>query len=298
MEGNYGMSDTVDVQGQGKRPGLRITRAAISPGYLAAIGTPLLEGRQFTEHDNDASSPVVIINQTLTKFEFGNTSALGKRVDYFGVLEIVGVVKDAKYNTARDESMGMLYLPYRQRPQDLAYLCLVARIAGNPNAAIDRLRNELIRVDASLPVQKIDSVRDQLDAVLVQDRLITMLSGFFAGLALLLACLGVFGVVAYTVALRTGEIGVRMALGAARSKILEMFLKEVAGIAIGGIVLGLPGALAMKKVIASKLALPASSDVGPLAVTALILIAVTAVAAFLPIRRAAAIDPIVALRHE
>jgi len=175
---------------------------------------------------------------------------------------------------------------------------MVARIAGNPNAAIDRLRNELTRVDASLPVQKIDSVRNQLDAVLVQDRLITMLSSFFAGLALFLACLGVFGIVAYTVALRTGEIGVRMALGASRSKILRMFLKEVAGIAIGGILLGLPGALAMKKVIASKLAVAAPSDVGPLVLTAAILIAVTVVAAFLPIRRASTIDPIVALRHE
>jgi ABC-type antimicrobial peptide transport system permease subunit len=134
--------------------------------------------------------------------------------------------------------------------------------------------------------------------VLVQDRLITTLSSFFAGLALLLACLGVFGVVAYTVALRTSEIGIRTALGASRATILTMFLREVAGIAIGGILLGVPGALAMKRVIVSKLAAAAESDVGALAVTAAILIVVAAIAAFLPIRRATMIDPMVALRHE
>jgi predicted permease len=302
MEGNYGMSEAIDVQGQEPKPGLKITRAVVTPGYLAAIGTPLLEGRYFTDHDTDTSPPVVIVNQTLARFEFGTAGAVGKHIGYLGdkgtPREIVGVVKDAKYNTARDENMGMLYLSYRQRPGDLASMCLVARIAGDPAAAIGRLRAELARVDANLPVLKIDTVQDQLNAVLVQDRLIATLSSFFAGLALLLACLGVFGVVAYTVALRTSEIGIRTALGASRATILKMFLKEVAAIAIGGILLGVPGALAMKRVIASKLTAPAATDVGPLAVTAAILIVVTAVAAYLPIRRATTIDPMVALRHE
>jgi predicted permease len=299
MEGNYGMSDAIDVQGQGPRQGLKVTRAVVTPGYLAAIGTLLLEGRYITDHDNDTSPPVVIINQTLAKFEFGSASAVGKHISYLGTpREIVGVVKDAKYNTARDENMGMLYLPYRQRPQDLASMCLVARVAGSPTAAIGRVRAELTNVDANLPVLKIDTVQDQLNAVLVQDRLITTLSSFFAGLALLLACLGVFGVVAYTVALRTSEIGIRMALGASRGTILKMFLKEVAGIAIGGILLGIPGALAMKRVIVSRLAAAAAGDVGALAVTAAILIVVAAVAAFLPIRRATKVDPLVALRYE
>jgi predicted permease len=300
MEGNYGMSDAyIGVPGQGRRPGLKITRAAVTPGYLAAIGTPLLEGRHITERDNDSSPPVVIINQTLARFEFGSATAVGKHVGILGTTrEIVGVVKDAKYNTARDENIGMVYLPYRQRPGDLASMCIVARVAGNPTAATGRLRAELTSVDANLPVLKIDSIRDQLDAVLVQDRLITMLSSFFAGLALLLACLGVFGVVAYTVALRTSEIGIRTALGASRATILTLFLREVAGIAVGGILLGVPGALAMKRVIASKLTAPAATDVGPLAVTAAILIVVTAVAAYLPIRRATTVDPMVALRHE
>jgi len=297
MEGNYGTSDAIDVPGQGARPGLKVTRAAISPGYLATIGTPLLEGRYFTERDNDTSLPVVIINQTLSRFEFGSASPLGKHIDT-PPREIVGVVKDAKYNTVRDEDLGMQYLPYRQRPQDLASLCLVARIAGSPAAAIDRLRAELTSVDANLPVLKIDSVRDQLNSLLVQDRLISTLSGFFAGLALLLACLGVFGIVAYTVALRTSEIGIRTALGASRGTILKMFLKEVAGIAINGILLGVPGALAMKRVIVSRLASAAVSDTNALAATAAILIVVTAVAASLPIRRATKIDPMVALRHE
>jgi predicted permease len=302
MEGNYGMSDVIDVQGQGRKPGLRITRAVVTSGYLAAIGTPLLAGRYLTERDNDTAPPVAIINQTLARFEFGNASAVGKHIGFLGdkgtPREIVGVVKDAKYNTVRDDNMGMLYLPYRQRPGDLASMCLVARIAGSRTAAIDRLRAELAGVDANLPVLRIDSIRDQLDAVLVQDRLIAMLSSFFAGLALLLACLGVFGVVAYTVALRTSEIGIRTALGASRATILTMFLREVAGIAMGGILLGTPGALAMKRVIAAKLASPAAADAGPLAATAAILIVVTGVAASLPIRRATTIDPMVALRHE
>ena len=300
MEGNYGMSEAyIDMPGQAPKPGLKITRAVVTPGYLTAIGTPLLEGRSFTDHDSDTSPPVVIVNQTLARFEFGSASAVGKHAAILGTMsEIVGVVKDAKYNTARDENMGMVYLPYRQRPRDLASMCLAARITGDPSAAIGRLRAELSSADARLPVLTINSVHDQLDAVLVQDRLITMLSGFFAGLALLMACLGVFGIVAYTVTLRTAEIGVRTALGASRGTILTMFLREVAVIAIGGILLGMPGALAMKRVIASKLTTPAAADAGPLLATAAILIVVTAIAAFLPIRRAMTIDPMVALRHE
>jgi predicted permease len=300
MEGNYGMSEAyIDMPGQAPKPGLKITRAVVTPGYLTAIGTPLLEGRSFTDHDSDTSPPVVIVNQTLARFEFGSASAVGKHAAILGTMsEIVGVVKDAKYNTARDENMGMVYLPYRQRPRDLASMCLAARITGDPTAAIGRLRAELSSADARLPILTIDSVHDQLDAVLVQDRLITMLSGFFAGLALLMACLGVFGIVAYTVTLRTAEIGIRTALGASRGAILTMFLREVAVIAIVGILLGIPGALAMKRVIASKLTTPAAADASPLLATAAILIVVTAIAAFLPIRRAMTIDPMVALRHE
>ena len=303
MEGNYGSSEAyIAAQGQAPKPGLKVTRAAISPGYLPALGTPLVEGRYFTERDNDTSSPVVIMNQTLARFEFGSASAVGKHIGALGEKgtprEVVGVVKDAKYNTARDEDLGMLYFPYRQRPGDLATLCVVIRVQGDPVQAIDRVRSELRRVDANLPIWKIDSIRQQLNAVLVQERVIATLSGFLAVFAMFLASLGVFGLVAYTVTLRTNEIGIRMALGASPGTIVSVFLKEVAAIATAGILFGVSGALTMKRVIASRLIAAAAGDSGALAITAAILIVVTAVAAFLPVRRATKVDPLVALRYE
>ncbi|HEX6465251.1 MAG TPA: FtsX-like permease family protein, partial [Vicinamibacterales bacterium] len=302
IEGNHGSSDGIDVRDQGPKPGLLVTRAAISSTYLAAVGTPLVAGRDFTEHDTETSAPVVIINQTLARFEFGEASAVGKHIGTLGdrgtPREIVGVVRDAKYNTVRDDRMGMLYLPYRQRPQDLGSMCVVARVVGDPRLAVERVRAELASIDANLPILKIDTVREQLNAVLVQERLVATLSSFFSSLALLLASLGIFGLVAYTVTLKTSEIGIRMALGAARRTIVSMFLRDVIVMASAGIILGVSGALAMNRVITSRLSTAATNDSRALVITAAILLVVTALAAFLPIRRATKVDPVVALRYD
>jgi predicted permease len=277
----------------------------VGPRFFETVGTPLLLGRDFTGRDTESAPHVAIVNETFARAYFGARNPLGQR---FGMRrdtgypwEIVGVVKDARYHTLRDRDRKMIYLPYGQDVTHLfGNMCLMVRSAGNtpgyaPGLAA-RIREELRGVDRNLPVLSMQTMAEQLDQSLTQERLIAALCGFFAALALLLACLGLFGVMSYTAARRTHEIGIRLALGATPGAVLAMVLREGLMRVAAGIAIGVPATLAATRLITSSLFGVGAADPPTLIAAAFLMVAVAAFAGFLPARRASRVDPMVALR--
>jgi ABC-type antimicrobial peptide transport system permease subunit len=213
-------------------------------------------------------------------------------------VEIVGVVKDAKYNTLRENSMSMVYIPYRQDLFHLNKMCVAVRTAGNLPGLTARIRDEFRAIDPAIPILSIDSMEQDVDKTLVHERIIAWLSAFFGALAVALACIGLYGVMSYTAARRTGEIGVRLALGATRANVLGMVLRESLLLVAMGIALGVPATLAATRGVESLLFGIRASDPATIGGAALLMVAVGIASAYLPARRASCVDPLVALRHE
>ncbi|MGH9838189.1 MAG: ADOP family duplicated permease [Blastocatellia bacterium] len=304
MDGNVrgGQSETLQMQGQMPKPGLTIGSLAVSPGFFATVGTPLVAGRDFTAQDNEAAPQVAILSETMARFFFGNENPVGKRFNAMGgagfPLEIVGVAKDAKLGTPRDQR-GAWYFPYRQNARFLRLnWCVAVRTTGDSTALMASVNQALRELDPNLPILRVTTIEGQLNRVLAQERLIAALSGFFGVLAVLLACLGLYGVISYTVARRTNEIGLRLALGATPAGVLWLVLKESLWLVLGGIVLGVPLALAATRLISTRLFGVSPTDPFTLAVAVFFLVAIATLAALLPACRAASVDPMVALRHE
>jgi predicted permease len=275
---------------------------SIGPRFFETIGQPLLQGRDFARADADPAARVVIVIETLARRFFGSESPIGRRL-ISGLAgnspsyEIVGVVKDAKYRTPRESSGLMTYWPYVQGGR-LSRLCLVIRATGNPASIAASVRQELRNIAPNLPVLKIDTVEEQLDALLFQERFIASLSTFFGVLAVLLACIGLYGVMSYAVARRTGEIGIRLALGSTPAGVLRLVLRESLWLVSAGIVIGMSVSFALMRLASTRLYGVRAADPLTIIGAALLMITVTALAALLPARRAARVDPLVALRHE
>jgi predicted permease len=296
-----GYSDMLKIPGHAPKPGMFGVQAVVAPGFFATAGMPLLAGHDFREQDTEGKAPqVAIVNETFARFFFGNENPIGNR---FGMqkdvgypLEIVAVVRDGKHGTPR-EKRAVWYVPYRKNT-GLASMCIVIRTARNPLGIVSSIRNELREIDPNLPVFRIDTVEEQLNTVLVQERMIATLAGFFGILAGLLACLGLYGVMSYTAARRTNEIGIRMALGATRFDTLGMVLQESLLIVVVGIAIGVPAALAAMRLISARLFGVSTAD--PLTVVGAVLLMTLAgiLAGLLPARTASKVDPMVALRHE
>jgi hypothetical protein len=221
LNGNDFIGTTVRVPGfvprAGEEPKAQMDEVA--PRYFETLGMRLLLGRDFTDRDTADTPRVVIVNEAIARYFFGNQNPLGKRIQLPihgtpGELEIVGVVNNAKHVTPRDQNRMMFYIPYRQDLGHVLQMCLAVRTVGNPLIVAARVRQELREIDPRLPVLKLDTIEQQLDDLLVVERLITTLAGFLGALGVLLACLGLYGVISYTVARRTNEIGIRLALGA------------------------------------------------------------------------------------
>jgi predicted permease len=279
--------------------------AHVAPGFFETMGIPLLAGRDFNDRDNGTATPVVIINESMARYYFGDQNPVGRRLGYpFDTgtpREIAGVVKDFVDDSPRESQLGMSYFPYRDRSATdprIGGMCVAVRTGGDPLAVAASVRRELQDLDPSLPVLKIDTVDQQLDDVLAQDRLIAELSGFFGAMAALLGCLGLYGVISYGVARRTNEIGIRLALGATHSGVLGMVIKESIMLVFAGLGIGVPVALAATRLISSRLYGVSASDPLTIAAAALLLIAVASLAGFVPARRASRVDPMVALRYE
>ena len=260
---------------------------------------PLLAGRDFTNADGAKAPQTVIVNERFAKHFFGDENPLGRRIQFRrekGSIEIVGVVRDGKIVDLREKPQRCVYLPYAQ--SQIGYMTFYARTTQEPSAAAQMLREEMRRQDPNLPIFNVRTMERQIDESLSIDRLVAALSASFGALATLLAAVGLYGVMAYMVVRRTREIGIRMALGADRRKVLRLVMKEVVALAAVGIGIAVLVSLAMGRLIQSQLLDVSARDPWVMAAATLTLGAVALFAGFLPALRATRVDPLTALRYE
>lgn len=294
---------TVNVEGYTAKEGENMNPVvnAVSPGHFRTLGIPLIAGRDFNERDVLGAPKVAVVNEAFASYFFKGQNPIGKR---YGSkrqdtpdIEIVGVVRDGRTANLREEVKRAAYTPYMQ-DDAVSEVTAYIRTVGDPAQVEGMLQREVQKLDPHLPVYGIKTVDAQLDELLFAERLIAMLSMFFGGLATLLAAIGLYGVMAFTVARRTREIGIRMALGAEQSGVVRLVLQEVMWMTGIGICIGLPLSLALGRLVESQLFGVHSWD--PLTMTGatLILLLTSLAAGAVPATRATRIDPMVALRYE
>ena len=279
---------------------------AVSPGYLETLGVPLLQGRRFTAADREGAPSVVVINASMAKTFFSGVNPLGQWMQLGATpegevpwMEVVGVVGDVRPGLGLDPQAEM-YLPFRQADQLLPVfqLSLILRTAGDPLSQVPALRSALAEIDPSQPLVKVRTMEDNMDASVAQPRFRVWLIGIFAGLALVLAAVGVYGVMSYTVTQRTNEIGVRVTLGARPAEIFRIIVGQGLRLALLGVGFGLAAALAVTRLLQSFLFGISAYDPATYAAVAVLLVFVALAACLLPARRATRMDPVAALRYE
>jgi predicted permease len=295
-------STTVAVQGRPftRGPHNEINRVRIAPNFFETMEMRLLAGRGFTAGDAFEAPRVAIINDAAVRKFFPNEPPLGRRFgsnpEKSGEFEIVGVVSDAKYNSLRDEAPPTMYVPYVQN--QVGGMAFEVRTATDPAGAVGAIREAIRQVDPNVPLINVTTQIEQIEARVSQERLLARAYATFGGLALLIAAIGLFGVMSYSVARRTNEIGVRIALGAQPRDVLRMIMRESLVLVLVGIGLGAGAALAAGRLIASLLFGLQATDTATTAAAVVVVAAVSSLAGYLPARRAAAVDPMVALRDE
>jgi predicted permease len=298
-------SSTVKVQGPASRQGedlLSVNIEPVGPDYFQTLEIPLLRGRDFSWSDRDGTPRVAIVNESMARHYFGNADPIGRLVSIPGYrgdaswLHIVGEVRDIKVHDLREPATVMLYLPMLQAPEGWATFEM--RTAMDPAYAQTTALEAVKAIDGRLPAYSVKTLDNQLNDSLVQERLVASLSDLFGLLALLLTCVGLYGLLAYTVNRRTGEIGIRMALGAERGRIARMILRETLLLVACGLVIGLPAAALASRLIAAQLFGLRPVDPVTFSAACLVMAAVAITASYLPARRAASIDPMRALRTE
>jgi putative ABC transport system permease protein len=272
----------------------------VTSGYFKAMGIALASGRYFTEQDAAESPRVAIINEAAAERYFPGEDPLGKRVriGFRGETprEIVGVVKDVKHAALDEAAMMELYVPHAQWPS--SFLTLVVRSSSDAASLPAAIRGEVLAIDSQQPVHDVKTMEQLLSGTMAQRRFNMLLLGIFAAVALVLAALGIYGVISYSVTERTHEIGVRMALGAQRKDILSMVVTQGMVPALAGVAIGLGAAFALTRFISSLLYGVSASDFTTFASIPLLLAFVALVACYIPARRATKVDPMVALRYE
>ncbi len=272
--------------------------------YFRTMGIPLVAGRDFTTQDKKDAPPVAIINETFARRLWPGNSAVGKRFGFREtkgpLIEVVGVVKDGKYFSLSEEPRLFVYRPMEQHYIGAAANdgTLIVRTAADPNAIIGAVRNEVQKLDTNLPVFGVKTLNEHMRLSLFLLRAGAAILGSFGLLALALAAVGIYGVMAYTVSRRTREIGVRMALGAQVADILKLILKEGLILTLIGLALGLAGAIFLTRLMSNFLFGISSTDPLTFVALALVLMAVVLLACWIPARRATKVDPMVALRCE
>jgi predicted permease len=272
---------------------------SVSPNFFVVTQQPLLLGRAFTDADGAKAPKIAIVNETFVQRYLGGANPLGRRFHYESEkdeFEIVGVARDAKYADLRSEVPPTIYLAAAQR--EFGYVSFLVRTAGEPASILAAIRSTLRAIDPTLPVLNLRTMDDQIDRLHGQELLFARLAGFFGVLALTLACVGLYGLMSYVVARRTGEIGVRMALGALPGHVLRLFLGESLALVAGGIALGAFAAWGAAHLLTSMLFGLTRADPFTYGVAAGVLLAVALIAAAIPSWRAARVDPTVALRTE
>ena len=275
----------------------------VSDDYFRTMKIPLIEGRTFSAQDRDQSPLVIIINQALARQNFANESPIGKRITFGNVrdgqpvwYQVVGVVADVRSLELREEASPEFYFTYRQDPW--AGMSLVIRTSVEPESIVSAVRFAVAQVDRTTPVSEIQTMEQRVSASVTQPRFNLFLLGIFGGIALLLSAAGIYAVTAYSVAQRTHEVGIRMALGAQRWDVLKLIVGGGMGLIAIGIVIGMAAAVALTRLL--RAALFGVSPTDPLTFVAitLALIAVALLACYIPARRATKVDPLEALRYE
>lgn len=272
----------------------------VSPAFFATMGIPLLRGRAFSDHDDTVAPKVAIINEASARKLFPDGNVIGRRLggsfEKSDEFEIIGVVRDTKYASVREPGPPTMYRCVLQSPQRSSNVVL--RTAGDPMAMTEAVRAAMRDVDSSLPIQRFTSQTEQISQRFAQERLFATAYTAFGALALALACIGLFGVMSYSVSRRTNEIGIRMALGAQRGRVVGMVMGESLLLVSLGIVIGLGAAVWAGRFVETVVFGVSPTDVATMAAAVALISAVSAVAGYVPARRASKVDPMVALHQQ
>jgi predicted permease len=301
LAGNTWNND-VNVEGFERAPGTNASASMnwISTGYFSTLDIPLIAGRGFTTADSRGNAPVVIVNEAFARrFGLGG-DAVGKQMSLGGEdmdMQIVGVVRDAKYASVKDDVPPVFFMPWRQAERTGA-LAFYVRTAGAPAPVMQEVYRVVAGLDPHLPVEQLKSMPQQVRENVFMDRMVGSLSTAFATLATILAAIGLYGVLAYTVARRTREIGVRMALGATTGNVRGLVLRQVGAMLLVGGVIGIAAAVALGRAAASLLYGVEGRDPIVLVAAAVVLGAFGLAAGFIPAQRASRVDPVTALRYD
>ncbi len=299
---NSQSSTSVKLPGfTGKNPGSSFL--SVGPSFFTTMQIPILLGREIDERDVRQGAKVAVVNEIFAKTYFDNQNPIGRR---FGLgsrgappeIEIIGVSRNARYSSLKRDIPPVAYIPYSQNLISLGQMTYELRAAGNPLALAQAVRQEVHQADARVPAYNVGTQANRIDQTISQERTFATLCGCFAVLAVLIACVGLYGTMAYSVARRTSEIGIRMALGAQRGRLLWMVLREVLVMAAAGLGIGLAAAVATSHTLENFVFQVKPNDPMALALAALTLFAAALLAGYVPARRASRVDPWTALRDE
>jgi predicted permease len=296
----------IRVDGYVPQPGerMRIRMLQIYPDYFATLGVSMVAGREIAPADNDPNRPpIAIVNETLARRFYGSIQGAIDRDLVFTVglpntFRIIGVARDIRDQGPRAEVAPIAYSTFAHTPTGRGQLTLLVRAAGDTRGVATAVRQYARAMDPEMALPDVQTIAERLDTSLRQEQLIAWLSGFFGGLALLLACIGLYGVMAYAVARRTGEFGIRLALGARRADVAWLVLRDILIVLAAGIAIGLPIAWASVRFIAHMLFGLVPTDPATVLIATIVLAAVALLSGWAPMRQAARVDPLVALRHE
>jgi len=300
LSGWWGVRDVaLEAQASSQRQKPQAVWSSVTPDYFRSMDITLLKGRYFTNRDDAGSSGVAIIGATLAKRLTGTTNPLGQRIIVAGIrdpLEVVGVVADVHQLGLTSDETADLYLPFNQVPVPL--ICFAIRTAAEPTNLAKAAERAIWEVDKDQAVSDVMGMTQLASESLAPQRVVAILMGIFAALALVLAAIGLYGVIAYSASQRTHEIGIRMALGAGRFEVLRLVVIDGLRLTLLGLSFGLAGALAAMRLLSSLLYGVKAHDPSTLISAATLLTAVALLASYIPARRATSVDPMVALRHE
>lgn len=302
---NSNVSNPVQVEGDlvvafADRPNVGVR--VVTPGYFQTMSIPVLKGRSFNEQDRDNTPNVIIVNEALASRHWPGQTAIGKRLGFEDDSskqvwrEIVGVVGNVKHKALETEVMPEVYFPYKQFPGN--FMNLVVHTASDPASMVPAIRSQVLSIDKDQPVSEIMTMEQRLAKSVASSRFVMLLLGSFSVLALGLAAVGIYGVMAYLVTQRTQEIGVRMALGAQRRDVLKLVVGKGMALAFIGTAIGLVASLALTRLMRNLLFEVTPTDWLTFVIASTVLLTVALLASYIPARRATKVDPLTALRYE
>jgi putative ABC transport system permease protein len=266
-------------------------------GYLETVGVPLIQGRDLSEGDVAGATPIAVINRLAAERYFAGADPIGQQLQFWGVAwQIVGVIGNERFNGVDEDTEPAVYAPLGQAPQSSAVL--LVRGSTDPRPLLGSVRRVFNELDAQLALSGVETLEQTLSASIAKPRFTAILLALFGGVAILLAMVGVHGVLSYTVAQRAPEVGIRMALGASRAEVIRMVVREGAGLAALGTILGLVGAFAGSRALSALVFGVSTRDAATFGVVTAAVLFIAVLAAWLPARRAARTEPMQSLRAE